>query len=155
MPSARPIAVLAERDEVLGALLAFVERARHGQGGVAVVAGPAGIGQTAVLGALTDVARVDALHAAGSHLEREVPSGVVVHLLEGRDRQAPEEERGELFAGAAGLARPLLEEGSRASGASGLWQLVHGLYWVLSNLAERAPRLLVVDDVQWADVPSV
>jgi predicted ATPase len=32
---------------------------------------------------------------------------------------------------------------------------VHGLYWLCVNLAERTPLLLVVDDVQWVDGPSL
>ena len=31
----------------------------------------------------------------------------------------------------------------------------HGLTWLASNLAERSPALLVVDDVHWADAPSL
>ena len=33
--------------------------------------------------------------------------------------------------------------------------MVHGLYWVCSNLAERGPLLLAVDDVHWADEASL
>ena len=31
----------------------------------------------------------------------------------------------------------------------------HGLEWLAANLAERAPAVLVVDDVHWADAPSL
>ena len=32
---------------------------------------------------------------------------------------------------------------------------LHGLYWLVVNLAERAPLLLAIDDAQWADEPSL
>ena len=31
----------------------------------------------------------------------------------------------------------------------------HGLYWLTANLAARAPVLILVDDVHWADAPSL
>ena len=33
--------------------------------------------------------------------------------------------------------------------------ILHGLYWVAARLAARAPLLLIVDDAQWADEPSL
>lgn len=33
--------------------------------------------------------------------------------------------------------------------------VLHGLYWLLANLAERAPLLVAIDDAQWADDPSL
>jgi DNA-binding CsgD family transcriptional regulator len=32
--------------------------------------------------------------------------------------------------------------------------VLHGLYWLVANLAERSPLLLAIDDAQWADGPS-
>src|SRR5262249_55743814 len=54
----------------------------------------------------------------------------------------------------AALARPLLESGTIADATGGLGPMMHGLYWLISNLADRGPLALLVDDVQWADVPS-
>jgi hypothetical protein len=33
--------------------------------------------------------------------------------------------------------------------------MVHALYWLGANLAERRPVAFVVDDLQWADAASV
>jgi hypothetical protein len=32
---------------------------------------------------------------------------------------------------------------------------LHGLYWVVANLADRRPLVLAVDDAHWADAPSM
>src|SRR5439155_12294448 len=42
----------------------------------------------------------------------------------------------------------------RPIGADGFaWQ--HGLYWLASNLSADCPLVLIVDDLQWCDAPSV
>ena len=33
--------------------------------------------------------------------------------------------------------------------------MLHGLYWLAANLAERQPLLIAVDDLQWCDTPSL
>ena len=33
--------------------------------------------------------------------------------------------------------------------------MLHGLYWLAANFASRRPTLLVVDDLHWADEPSL
>ena len=33
--------------------------------------------------------------------------------------------------------------------------MLHGLYWLAANFASRTPTLLVVDDLHWADEPSL
>ena len=32
---------------------------------------------------------------------------------------------------------------------------IHGLFWLCANRAERGPLVVVVDDVQWVDDPSL
>jgi DNA-binding CsgD family transcriptional regulator len=70
-----------------------------------------------------------------------------------------DDERERAFAGAAKLARPLFDEpGLEAEGASGDaggFAVLHGLYWLVANLADRGPLALLVDDAQWADARSV
>ena len=33
--------------------------------------------------------------------------------------------------------------------------MLHGLYWLTVNLADRRPLLIAVDDAHWADEPSL
>jgi hypothetical protein len=103
-------------------------------------------------------AGVGVLHGRGDEAEREFPFGVALQLLEAPLHRADAAERAELFAGAAELARPLLEAGLPASrGPRGFefFSLAHGLYWLTQNLAETGPLLVLVDDIHCADTPSL
>ncbi len=63
----------------------------------------------------------------------------------------------ELTVGAAGLARRVLDAEAPEPALAGdaMHAAAHGLEWLAVNLAERAPAVLVVDDVHWADAPSL
>jgi hypothetical protein len=76
-------------------------------------------------------------------LERELPWNVVRQLFAGVTRSG-DQERDELLAGAAALARPALglEAGTARPDETGA---LHGLYWLTTTLTERAPLLLAVD----------
>jgi DNA-binding NarL/FixJ family response regulator len=124
---------------------------------VLLVEGAAGIGKTRLLeegGAHAADAGLQTLGARGGELERENGFGVVRQLLEGPLRRASEDRRRALLEGAASLAL-------RALGGPGGPPLedehsaLHGLYWLTANLCDDAPALLVVDDVQWVDGPSL
>ena len=56
-----------------------------------------------------------------------------------------------------GAARPAaLVLGAEETGHAGeSFGVLHGLYWVVVGLASEAPLVLCVDDVQWADRPSL
>jgi DNA-binding CsgD family transcriptional regulator len=148
---------LLERESELTELGALVEGVRAGQGAALVVEGVGGIGKTRLLEAAVagaEEAGSLVLAARGHELEREVGYGVVRQLFEGPLSRAAGAERDELLTGAAGLALAALEP---AAGVRTLdpGSTLHGLYWLAANLAERRPCLLVVDDTQWADPPSL
>ena len=107
--------------------------------------------------AAADGLGLEVLHARGGELERDFGFGVVRQLLEPRVAVAGESERAELFAGAAGLAEAVIAPQAVAAPAAGdLSQAaLHGLYWLVVNLAERSPLLVAVDDLQWVDGPSL
>jgi hypothetical protein len=39
-----------------------------------------------------------------------------------------------------------------ADAAFAIW---HGLYWLVANITQHRPLALIVDDLQWADPPSL
>src|SRR6185503_10607909 len=76
---------LLERDRELESLRAALAEAVGGEGRLALVEGPAGIGKSRLLAELRAAAEEDGfrvLTARGSELEREFPFGVVRQLFE-------------------------------------------------------------------------
>ncbi len=120
-----------------------------------MIEGPAGIGKTSLLASARERAGENGmvvLHARGAQLERDYAMGLVRQALEPVVRDERDRER--LFAGAARLARGVLLDFSERAEAAPVGVL-HGLYWLTANLAERAPLLLAIDDAHWADEPSL
>ena len=152
---------LLERDAELDRLRGAIAAARDGAGGLVLIEGPAGIGKTALLVAARAIAEdtgMLALVARGRELEREFAFGVARQLFEGPIARAGPRRRTALLAGAAGLARPLLEPEELAQAApvaDRSFSFVHGLYWLTANLAENTPLLVALDDAQHADAPSL
>jgi DNA-binding CsgD family transcriptional regulator len=144
---------LIERDGDLAAIRGLLAGAKAGQGSTALVEGPPGIGKTALLSAAAGHAAALGMRvvtAVGGELEQDMPFAIVRQLFEPPLRSAHREE---LLAGAAGIAAPVFghHEGSQPV----LGDVVHGLYWLCANLAEDAPLLVIVDDIHWADDPSL
>ncbi len=147
---------LLERDGELARIGQAMAAVQSGYGGLLVIQGPAGIGKSALLRALHEHstrARLQILAAQASELERDFAFGVVRQLLETRIVRAAESERADLLAGAAGLAAPVL--GLGGGGVGDPFATLHGLYWLVANLAAIAPVVLSVDDLQWADDRSL
>ncbi len=166
VPEAPPgsSARLLERERELTRLHEALLAATEGRGSFIVVEGVAGIGKTQLVAAARDEARAAGLRvltARGSELELEFGHGVVRQLLEPPLLGAPPEQRDELLGGAASLAAGLfgLAPGSAAGSQSPMvdptFAVLHGLYWLCANLAQRGPLLLAVDDAHWADAPSL
>jgi DNA-binding CsgD family transcriptional regulator len=144
-----------ERDGELAALVSALDAARAGAGCVLLIEGPAGIGKTALAYAARRRAAEDGmrvLHGRGTELEREYPLGVVRQCLEPVVRRAA--DRARLLHGAAQLAEPVLLGAPEGSDAAPVG-LLHGLYWLVANVAEEGPVAIVVDDAHWADEPSL
>ena len=140
-----------ERQRELAVIEDVVARAAEdGRGSVVLLEGPAAIGKSAVL----DEARrradraVRQLGARAGTLEREFGFGVVRQLLEAaaREREIPDAAQAVLTDVGGPQAGPSSEGG---------FAVLHGLLWVVLDLAEERPLLLTVDDLQWADRPSL
>lgn len=149
---------LIERDGELAAVRELIVDAAAGNARIAVVEGPAGIGKSGLLAAL----RVEAaagdfrvLSARGTDLERAFPFGVVRQLFEPLVASGAGER---WLVDAASAAAPVfrapdVDDGAGQQDVS--FAALHGLYWLTLNLAADGPLALVVDDLHWADVPSL
>jgi len=152
---------LLERGAELDRLRVAIAAARDGIGGLVLIEGPAGIGKTALLVAARELAQETGmltLVARGRELEHEFAFGVARQLFEGVLARTPPERRAALLAGAAGLARPLLEPEAAepaAPAADRSFSFAHGLYWLTANLSDSTPLLVALDDAQYADAPSL
>src|SRR5436190_4348921 len=153
---------LLEREGELAQLGALVDAAREGAGRLVLVEGGAGIGKTRLLAAARGrgaEAGMEVLHARGGELEREFPFGIVRQLFEPTLVGVRKAERRDVLSGAAELAAPLFSGDyltDRASAkADPSFATLHGLFWLTSNLAARRPLVLAIDDLHWADKPSL
>lgn len=147
---------LIERAAELAAVQEMLGGAAAGAGRSLLLSGPAGIGKSALVGHARDVAR-----AAGFVVLSSTPTPVSATLSHGvvRDWLGPRARAGRPgirpFDGpATGLAEGLRDAGP-AHQAWNLASLDYAVTWVLESLADAQPLLLVVDDVQWADIGSL
>src|SRR3954468_12475253 len=95
---------LLEREAEMAQLAAVLDSVRAGMGRLVAVQGEAGIGKTALLGAMARMAgrsEAEILRARGSELEREAPFGVALKLFERRLGTLGADARQRAFRGAA------------------------------------------------------
>ena len=146
---------LLERARELARIAGRFAEARAGEGGLTVIEGPAGIGKTSLLRAVrgqAEAAGMRVLRGRGSELERTFAFGVMRQLLERPLADLDDEERAALTAGQAAHAMPLFDVARSATSSEAL---LHGLHWLLANLAERQPVVVAIDDAHWADDASI
>ena len=146
--------LVGRRDEL--AAIRHALRDRLGTHLIAIEGAP-GIGKTRLLdeaaaAAATGGARV--LRARGSDLERELPFGVMRQLLEPVLRGQSEAGRAALLDGDAALAAPALALHPTREIVDA-FAVLAGLYWLMADIASAEPLVLCVDDLHWADEPSL
>jgi DNA-binding CsgD family transcriptional regulator/tetratricopeptide (TPR) repeat protein len=141
---------LVGRDPELQLLVDLLGVARRGSLAVAVIEGDAGIGKTALLARLADVARergVVVVRGTAHALESTRPFGPLIDALQLR-LDARDERRtaiAQLLSlraapGAAPLAAGQLQ-----------FQVVEGVIDLLETISDQNPVLLVIDDLHWAE----
>jgi DNA-binding CsgD family transcriptional regulator len=152
---------LLERERELSELSGAVTAAQRGRGQIVLVEAPAGLGKTSLLRAAAQTAGdagFTCLRARASELERDFAYGCVRQLLEPALARVVGVERDRLFEGAAALSGPLFAPSGApqtSSSADGSFAMLHGLYWLLVNLADERPVALCVDDLHWSDPESL
>ena len=154
-PSA--LGALLEREREIGTLREALDRACAGEGTLLLIEGPAGVGKTELTREariVAERAQIPLLQARGSELEQPFAFGAVRQLLE--PVIGDPSSRADLFAGAAAPAARLfeLDEQRSADGDVG-FEALHSLYWLVVNLADQTPVLVLVDDCQWIDRDSL
>jgi DNA-binding CsgD family transcriptional regulator/predicted negative regulator of RcsB-dependent stress response len=161
-PEKNPTPALFERDQELAALQQALAAAERGAGSRVLIEGPAGIGKSRLLAAAADLGRTrgfTVLAGRGIELERDTPFAVAADLFVSA-LSVPDHERAELLAGQAGLAAQVVEPVASEPGDA--QAAVRGLYWLTVNLTNagerrgrRRPLVVLVDDAQWVDRPSM
>ena len=133
-----PAARLWGRQAHLDALRGRLGALRAGRGGTVLIAGPAGLGKTALLDAVEAEARagdMTVLHGAGDVAGQVIPFGPLLEALV----SAPD----------APVDPAVLRDLSRSPDQR-FW-LMREMQEALERAALRAPVLISLDDVQWAD----
>jgi class 3 adenylate cyclase/DNA-binding CsgD family transcriptional regulator len=151
---------LLEREAEVAALHAVVDAAASGAGRVVAIEGRAGMGKTRLVAearALVGNAGFEVLVARSADLEQEFAYGVVRQLFEPYLASLQPEERDEMLSGTAALAERIFGDEELTGEAAGdiSFAVLHGLYWLTANIAARRPVAVVVDDLHWADIPTL
>lgn len=146
---------LLERSAELDAIERGMGAAREGSGSVVLIEGAPGLGKTSLLAEAAAQAGRDGrlvLRAAGAQVEQDLAWTVA------RDTFATELRNGRresLFEGSAGACRSLFDGASvPADGAEAAAAILHGLYWLASELSSERTVALLIDDLQWVDAAS-
>ncbi|MFI7704287.1 ATP-binding protein [Nonomuraea sp. NPDC049480] len=151
--------MLLERD----AQLALVETALHaaveGTSSLILLSGPVGIGRTALLRRLPRLVTgqdVRVLRANAGPMEQDFAFGVVRQLCDELLAGLPEQARERSVREYAVLERVFADDDMPGGlPAADSQAVLHDLRTLFVNAGADTPLLILVDDLQWADTPSL
>jgi DNA-binding NarL/FixJ family response regulator len=149
-----------EREKELATLDQCLAAAVGGAGSTIVIEGAAGKGKSRLLTVAGDMARAEGMQVLGanaSELEQDFPFGVAIQLFEPGWSSTGPDDRAALLQGPARAAATLLERGPPEAPApvDQGYRLIHGLFWLAINRSSAGPMVMLVDDVQSCDRPSL
>ncbi|MFI1359076.1 AAA family ATPase [Streptomyces sp. NPDC020898] len=148
-----------ERSGQVAALRDLFDDCRRGDSRVVIVKGPVGCGKTELLNVFSSYVTVSGgsfLQAATSRAEQAVPFGVLAHLFHNAPIEAGLRARiARLVEEGQSVPMPHLLADSPAEHVAP--QIFHRMCMTLMDVVERSvgPLVLAIDDVQYADLPSL
>lgn len=148
---------LLERTGELRQLAQALRRVRAGHGDRIVITGELGCGKSALLDAVhAGAGGLRVLTANCSALEQDFAFGVARQLLDPALAKICDRTRARWLAGPAGLALPVFSEDAPADPAFAVEEAaISGLIALAHALSADAPAVLLIDDLHWADDPSL
>ncbi|WP_434445473.1 helix-turn-helix transcriptional regulator [Lentzea sp. E54] len=147
---------LVGRDTELERITEALGSAKAATPSALLVEGATGIGKTTLLEAACSMAAERGFvvcRATASPMEREMPFAVVQQLFEHQELLSGQDDEVASH-GHNVIAGHFAREADDIDEIH-VHQAIRGVYRVAADLAQRTPLCLVIDDLQWADVPSL
>ncbi|MFI8829235.1 AAA family ATPase [Streptomyces sp. NPDC053431] len=149
--------LLLEREPQLAELDQALESLLRGNGSFVVVEGAPGLGKSRLLAQVREsphVAGARLFTARGSELEKEYAFGVVRQMFTPVLLTQSAAAKNGAFAGSAAPASSILGAMETDQEVGDLAAL-NSLFWLTANLSHEMPLVLLMDDLHWADEPSL
>ncbi|GAA1112620.1 ATP-binding protein [Streptomyces javensis] len=154
--------MLLEREAELAQVAEALRAAAAGDSSLLLLTGPLGTGRTALLHQLPMLAegeKIRVLRANAAPMEQDFDLGVVRQLFDSLLTGAPEELRGQRIEAEVDLCRTVFSDDDPPLDENGAVTIpeeaLYGLRSVLATAGAERPLLILVDDLQWVDTPSL